>query len=72
MSRMCCTELRQARQEALGMPSLMAVNAAVQRLQVHRGTSAAMLGGDSAMAARRPAIARCREPAFEPGPGRAA
>ena len=50
------TELRQARQEALGMPSLMAVNAAVQRLQVHRGTSAAMLGGDSTMAARRPAI----------------
>jgi methyl-accepting chemotaxis protein len=50
-------ELRQARKEAQGMPSLMAVNAAVQRLQVHRGTSAAMLGGDSTMAARRPAIA---------------
>lgn len=50
-------ELRQARKEAQGMPSLMAVNAVVQSLQVHRGTSAAMLGGDSTMAARRPAIA---------------
>jgi methyl-accepting chemotaxis protein len=49
-------ELRQARQEAQGMPSLMAVNAAVQHVQVHRGTSAAMLGGDSTMASRRPAI----------------
>ncbi|MBF6631522.1 MAG: nitrate- and nitrite sensing domain-containing protein [Comamonas sp.] len=49
-------ELRQARQEAEGMPSLMAVNSVVQQLQVHRGTSAAMLGGDNTMALRRPAI----------------
>ena len=58
-------ELRQARKEAQGMPSLMAVNAAVQRLQVHRGTSAAMLGGDSTMAARRPAIRDAVNQAFQ-------
>ena len=49
-------ELHQARNEAAGMPPIMAVNAAAERLQVHRGTSAGMLGGDSTMASRRPAI----------------
>ncbi len=49
-------ELRQAEHEARGMPPVMAVNAAVQRLQVHRGTTAGMLGGDATMASRRPAL----------------
>ena len=48
--------LRHAQQMAAGMPPLMAVNQAVQHLQVHRGTSAAMLGGDATMEQRRPAI----------------
>ena len=49
-------ELRQAQREAEGMPPIMAINAAVQRLQAHRGTTAGMLGGDSTMASRRPAL----------------
>lgn len=49
-------ELTQTEREAQGMPPIMAVNSAVQRLQAHRGTTAGMLGGDSAMAARRPAL----------------
>ena len=48
--------LRHARSEATGMPPMMAVNAAVQQLQVHRGTAAGMLGGDATMAARRDAV----------------
>lgn len=46
-------DLRHARSEATGMPPMVAVNAAVQRLQVHRGTAAGMLGGDATMADRR-------------------
>jgi hypothetical protein len=48
--------LRHARSEATGMPPMMAVNAAVQQMQVHRGTAAGMLGGDATMAARRDAV----------------
>src|SRR5690606_33891779 len=48
--------LRHARDEATGMPPIVAVNAAVQRLQVHRGTAAGMLGGDSTMASRRAGV----------------
>lgn len=49
-------DLRHARSEATGMPPMVAVNAAVQRLQVHRGTAAGMLGGDATMADRRTAV----------------
>ena len=48
--------MQQAEREAQGMPPIMAVNAAVQRLQAHRGTTAGMLGGDATMAQRRPAL----------------
>ncbi|MFT7723832.1 MAG: methyl-accepting chemotaxis protein [Roseateles sp.] len=44
-----------ARQEARGARPLLALNQAVQWLQVHRGLSAGMLGGDESLAARRPA-----------------
>ena len=49
-------ETQQAQREASGMPPILAVNGVVNHLQVHRGTTAGMLGGDSAMAARRPAL----------------
>ena len=49
-------DLRQAEREAQGMPSVMAVSAAVQHLQAHRGTTAGMLGGDRTMASRRPLL----------------
>ena len=45
-----------AQREAQGVPPLLAISLAVQQLQVHRGTSAGMLGGDSTMASRRPAV----------------
>ena len=48
--------MQQAEREAQGMPPIMAINAAVQRLQAHRGTTAGMLGGDATMAQRRPAL----------------
>ncbi|MFD2300501.1 methyl-accepting chemotaxis protein [Paracidovorax citrulli] len=53
-----------ARYESQGAPALIAVNRAVQRLQVHRGLSAAMLGGDEALAARRPAARDALNQAF--------
>ncbi len=45
-----------ARQEAQGAAPLVALNQAVQRMQVHRGLSAALLNGDEALGARRPAV----------------
>ena len=47
-------EIGHARREVQGAPALMAVYKAVQVLQVHRGLSAGMLGGDEGLAARRP------------------
>ncbi|RQO82609.1 methyl-accepting chemotaxis protein [Acidovorax sp. FJL06] len=44
-----------ARQEARGVAPAQAVTRLVQLVQVHRGLSAGMLGGDEALAARRPA-----------------
>ena len=49
-------DIAQARQEADGAVPLRALNQAVQLLQVHRGLSAAMLGGNQELAARRPAV----------------
>ena len=54
--RQVMTELHQASAASQGMPSLTAINGAIQQLQVHRGTSAGMLNGDETMASRRPAI----------------
>ncbi len=48
-------DMDHARQEARGAAPLLALSRAVQWMQVHRGLSAGMLGGDDALAARRPA-----------------
>ena len=53
-----------AQRESRGAAPLIAVNRAVQQLQVHRGLSAAMLGGDEALAARRPAARDALNQAF--------
>ncbi|MFN3439848.1 MAG: methyl-accepting chemotaxis protein [Acidovorax sp.] len=44
-----------ARQEAQGVAPAQALTRLVQHMQVHRGLSAGMLGGDETLAARRPA-----------------
>ena len=44
-----------ARQEARGVAPAQALTRLVQLMQVHRGLSVGMLGGDEALAARRPA-----------------
>ncbi|MBV7541603.1 methyl-accepting chemotaxis protein [Acidovorax sp. sic0104] len=53
-----------ARQEARGVPPAQAVTRLVQTLQVHRGLSAGMLGGDESLAARRPAAREAVEAAL--------
>lgn len=45
-----------AQQEARGAPALQALGQVVQRLQIHRGMSAAMLGGNTVLEQRRPAV----------------
>ncbi|CAM4145761.1 methyl-accepting chemotaxis protein [Paracidovorax anthurii] len=57
-------EIADAQRESTGAPPLIAVNRAVQHLQVHRGLSAAMLGGDETLAARRPAARDALNQAF--------
>ena len=47
--------MERARLEASGAAPLTALGLVVQRMQVHRGLSSGMLGGDAALAARRPA-----------------
>ena len=47
--------IAQARHEAQGVAPAQALTLLVQRLQVHRGLSAGMLGGDETLGARRPA-----------------
>ena len=47
--------MERARLEASGAAPLTALSLVVQRMQVHRGLSSGMLGGDAALAARRPA-----------------
>ena len=47
--------IARARQEARGVPAAQAVTRLVQAVQVHRGLSAGMLGGDESLATRRPA-----------------
>ena len=44
-----------ARHESQGVPPAQALTRLVQHMQVHRGLSVGMLGGDEALAARRPA-----------------
>ena len=44
-----------ARQEARGVPPAQALTRLVQHMQVHRGLSVGMLGGNESLAARRPA-----------------
>ncbi|MEQ6435825.1 methyl-accepting chemotaxis protein [Comamonas sp. w2-DMI] len=57
-------DLHQARRASQAMPPLIAIMQTVQDLQVHRGTTASMLGGDSAMQARRPAARDAVHKAF--------
>ncbi|GAB3361346.1 MULTISPECIES: methyl-accepting chemotaxis protein [Giesbergeria] len=44
------------RMEVTGAPPLIALNKAVQLMQIHRGLSASMLSGDEGLGARRPAV----------------
>lgn len=50
------TEIKSAQREARGAPPLVALNKVIQLTQVHRGVSAAMLSGNTALEARRPAM----------------
>ena len=63
--RVSLTGLNDAKLQAAGIAPVMAVNTAVQHLQVHRGTSAGMLGGDATMTNRRPAIAQSVQQALQ-------
>ncbi|NMM81628.1 methyl-accepting chemotaxis protein [Acidovorax sp. SRB_14] len=54
--RQALDDIAQARREVQGAAPLRALNEVLQLLQVHRGLSAAMLGGNEALAARRPAV----------------
>jgi methyl-accepting chemotaxis protein len=53
--RSALRDMSNARAEAVGAPVLQALNRAIYWLQVHRGLSANMLGGNAALGARRPA-----------------
>ena len=57
-------DLARARHEARGAPPLLALHKVVQGLQVHRGLSNGMLGGDETLAARRPAARDAVNKAF--------
>ena len=62
--------IRTARMEARGAPALLALHKAVQELQVHRGLSAGMLGGNEVLAGRRPAVRDAVNQALERGTAR--
>lgn len=49
------SDIAQARHEARGVAPAQGLTRLVQHVQVHRGLSVGMLGGDEALAARRPA-----------------
>ena len=57
-------DLARARHEARGALTLLALHKVVQGLQVHRGLSNGMLGGDETLAARRPAARDAVNKAF--------
>lgn len=48
--------INEARSEVDGIPSVLAVLKVIQYSQIHRGMSAAMLSGNQALEARRPAV----------------
>ena len=56
--------LNQAQQASAAMAPLTAISQIVRDLQIHRGTTASMLGGDSAMKARRPTVSGAVDKAF--------
>ncbi|WP_343591501.1 hypothetical protein [Paracidovorax wautersii] len=62
--------IHNARLEARGTPALLALHKAVQELQVHRGLSAGMLGGNEVLAARRPTVRDAVNQALEQGSAR--
>ncbi len=53
-----------ARQESVGAAPALVLNQVVRLMQVHRGLSAGMLGGDETLAARRPAARDALEKAM--------
>lgn len=53
-----------ARHESVGAVPALVANKVVQLMQVHRGLPAGMLGGDEALAARRPAARDALEKAM--------
>ncbi|QIL42801.1 HAMP domain-containing protein [Acidovorax sp. HDW3] len=57
--------IAQAQREASGAAPLQALGQVVQKMQVHRGLSAGMLGGDEALAGRRPAARDALNQAFD-------
>ena len=49
-------DIGDAQRELRGAPPLLAMNKVIQYSQVHRGMSASMLSGNTALEARRPAL----------------
>ncbi|MBS7351386.1 MAG: methyl-accepting chemotaxis protein [Comamonas sp.] len=47
-------EVQKAQRQAQGIPALMSLNRIMEHLQIHRGLSAGMLGGNAQLAERRP------------------
>ena len=58
-------DIQQARYEAQGVPPAQALARLVQQMQVHRGLSVGLLGGDESLAARRPAARDAVEAALQ-------
>ena len=58
-------QMQQLGAQARAMPALQQLGQAVRLAQVHRGLSAAMLGGDAQLAARRPAVRDALEQALQ-------
>ncbi|WP_404301029.1 methyl-accepting chemotaxis protein [Alicycliphilus denitrificans] len=58
-------QMQQLGAQARAMPALQQLGQAVRLAQVHRGLSAAMLGGDAQLAARRPAVREALDQALQ-------
>ena len=49
-------EVQKAQRQAQGIPTLMSLNSIMEQVQIHRGLSAGMLGGNAQLAQRRPGV----------------
>lgn len=56
--------VERVQREADGIPVLMGISVVMQHLQIHRGVTAGMLGGDAALGQRRPSTAAAVNKAF--------